>query len=160
MKRALTVCAISLFLLTGGSAFGQSLSKRDLARLHVRTWELSQLKLPGEEAKPVEEICRKPRSNPILDFKPDGTFHGNLCCNSMNGRYTGTLDGSFKFTEVGHTSLGCLPFEGLEDETFANHISDVTSLELDQNTLKFFTVSGAIFIYAIKSKSEDATIMN
>ncbi len=107
-------------------------------------WMLFAIRQHTGETILTNAICKNPPTEPILTFQPNGNFIADLCCNTFRGRFVIDKDSSkLNFFDSSYTFLGCIGFEGLEDQAFAQQLQDVSHYSFEDNKL------------VLKSKSQD-----
>jgi heat shock protein HslJ len=123
------------------------LSKRDIARLHVKRWEFVEARLGADKIISADDFCGGKRA-PSLDFRANGDFRGGDCCNSFTGKYSiNASSRELHLPEVSFTALACLPESKIDTSTFLEMLKNNT-IELDGSELKLSaTAGGRVLIY-------------
>lgn len=89
--------------------------------------------------EPFEEECANGQVGNIR-FYENGTFGGNLACNSMGGNYAFTESDELEIIDVYQTLRGCLQDESeYWEDQFSSELRDVIKYEIVGNKLTLFT---------------------
>jgi heat shock protein HslJ len=82
--------------------------------------------------KPLTELPQEP----LLVFRPDGTWRGSDGCNALGGTYTIGRHGAFTAAIGPHTLIGCnnVPNTGV--------LRDAKRITVDSTTLRFYDADG------------------
>jgi heat shock protein HslJ len=123
------------------------LSKKDIARLHVKRWELVEARLGAEYTISAADLCGG-KSAPSIDFRANGDFRGGDCCNSITGKYSiNASSRELHIPEASFTALACLPESKIDTSTFLEMLKNNT-IELDGAELKLSATTGdRVLIY-------------
>ena len=149
MKNIKLIILESFFILLTFCSFAgaEIIDKRDIARLHVRKWVLSEMLFEDGRKISAKEVCDSEKVNLELDFRTNGEVRGELCCNSFSGKYE-INSGQEKvvFRDVGHTEMGCPDYEGVSDQDFASYIDAVYFIELTKTDLRLYSALGEVVL--------------
>lgn len=138
------------------------LNKRDIAKLHVKRWELVEVRSRTGESSSAGEFCGL-KKNPqlFLDFRTNGEVYGSMCCNSLSGKYDVSLGSNdIIIHDLSMTMLGCLPEPKLEDSVVLSQIDGMYRIDIADSELSLFSAVGdSIWRYKAQS-SEVSPITN
>ncbi|TCC35072.1 META domain-containing protein [Kribbella sindirgiensis] len=84
----------------------------------------------------VQSLKKARPDDPVLVFKPDGTWKGSDGCNGIGGTYTIGQRGAFSATSGGQHMVGC------ENVPHTGVLRDAKRIAISADTLQFFGADG------------------
>jgi heat shock protein HslJ len=139
------ICIIAIFLSYPIST--EALTKRDIAKIHVKRWELVELQIPSTgRIISAKELCGSNYA-PSIDFKTDGKFSGGICCNFFNGQYRfSSAEPRLIIESNSFSALACIPEPSLNELELISKLHGDIEVNLSNSELSLRPLIGDVVL--------------